>query len=271
MTKKARTETDPFVALNLRAFVESTDTFERSAILAMTFWHWWVDENTGLGIEGIAALGRMSESQAKRVVQSLKHRGWLEVIRPFGGKSRYMLTIEKMTFKDAYSQVCNWLPQSLLTELNMVPVEPIDSSARAINEAPQSQLSICSDLKEKDLKEPDFFDALKADSNLKALNSKAFTDYFWKKHQEKHGVKPIPPKWIFSKATILANQLPMEDLLKRVDNYFNSPHLTSHPFENFVNYPDKYTAPAKDFKAGGTEKRGYAQPDSTDWKHSEDK
>lgn len=139
---KEKTAIDPFISLNVRAFIEAKDPYEVMVILAMNFWYWWKDDRDGLGIEGIAALGKLSAAQAKRVVARLKAKGWIEASRPFGGKSRYRLVIPKMSFKEAYSLASNWLPQSQLSELQLAPTEPPISSDRANNGLPQSPPNI---------------------------------------------------------------------------------------------------------------------------------
>lgn len=139
---KPRTESDPFVGLNLRAFISAEDPYEMAVVATLVFWNWWRGNNEGLGAEGLAALGKMGLAKAKSTASKLEKRGWIEKNRKFGGKTQYRLTVEKMTFKEAYSIAANWLPQSQLDDSQLATTEPPISSDKAANWLPQSQPNI---------------------------------------------------------------------------------------------------------------------------------
>lgn len=69
-----------------------------------------------------------------------------------------------------------------------------------------------------------------------------FTDWYFQKHLEAHGQKPSPAVWVFKQADRHAKALGVPELIRRAGNYFADPWVTSHPLEDFIAAPDKWTA-----------------------------
>lgn len=238
-TNKPRTESDPFISLNLRAFVESKDPYEQAAVTALVFWHWWKGNNEGLGIEGLAALGKMSPAKAKAVASEFKKRGWIETQRDFGGKTCYRLTVEKMTFRDAYRQVTNWLPQSQMDADQLDLWQPSTGHQVANNEPPQSPPNS----KRLDLQTDKTTDTPPA----KPTGGKhPDQDRWWKGAQAiweaKHLGKEL--QWPVGKAfnielTKALTNLGADELNRRWENLVNDPWATAS-LRTLLSDPDKY-------------------------------
>lgn len=110
---KQRTEPDPFVSVNVRAFVEAEDPYELAVVTALVFWHWCQDEEDGLGVEGIAVLGKMGTTKAKAVAAALEKKGWIERSRTFQSRTRYRLTIPKMRHAEGMAILAAKLPKDI--------------------------------------------------------------------------------------------------------------------------------------------------------------
>lgn len=124
---KQRSEMNPFVSLDVRVFAEAQDPYEMAYALAMVFWYWVMDENEELGVEGIAAMGRMSISKAKEVTAKFKKRGWLDTKRRFGGKTAFALTVPKMTHIEALTRFTAALPEDLRNRVKTAYMKQMDS------------------------------------------------------------------------------------------------------------------------------------------------
>jgi hypothetical protein len=259
---KPRTESDPFISLNLRAFIEAKDPYEQAAVTALVFWHWWKGNNEGLGVDGLAALGKMSPAKAKAVAADLKARGWIETSRTFGGKTQYRLTVEKMNFKEAYKIAANWLPQSQLDSDQLALWEPPSSHTVAANELPQSQ---------PNSKNIDLIQTKRTDSPAVAGNGKhPDQDSFWESAKASFSLKnsgaelgwPRDAKGFNKNLTAELTRLGGVELARRWDNMVNDPWATAS-LRNFIMDTDKWIK-RREKLTGGTNARPFNQP-KTDW------
>lgn len=82
--------------------------------------------------------------------------------------------------------------------------------------------------------------------------AKDFTDWFFARYQQAHGLKPMPPVWAWKKCANVVATLGLDEMKRRAENYFTDPLLKTHPLEGLISSPDKWAA-----------RRGFGFPDKT--------
>lgn len=68
-----------------------------------------------------------------------------------------------------------------------------------------------------------------------------FTDAFFQMHLLKTGLKPSPPTYAYKLADRHAKAIGSDELIRRLQSFFNDPWLTSWPMEKFLGSPDTWT------------------------------
>lgn len=131
MSKNPESSPNPFAVTDLPALVLATPD-EMAIVTALNWLDWWLGKGPK-GLDTILAvlkgveqpynskgrkLQHMSETQAKRVLASLKARGWLKTGREeMGGLAVYTLTIPRMELDDAKDLVASRMSAAAVAKL----------------------------------------------------------------------------------------------------------------------------------------------------------